>query len=73
LEALEAQVESFKTFIRRKIMIGYQRPHYQNFITAVNKLIRLNIYDKEAKHQLKQEIEALKPLPVKYWFLDQLS
>lgn len=72
-DALEAQVESFKTFIRRKIMISYQRPHYRNFINTMNKLIRLNPYDKTAKQQLKQEIEVLQPLPVKYWFLEQVK
>jgi len=72
LDSLEAQINSFKTFIRRKNMISYQRPHYQNFINAVNKLIRLNPYDKQAKAALRHEIEDLQPLPVKYWFLEQL-
>lgn len=71
-DALEAQVESFKTFIRRKKMIGYQRAHYQNFIYAVNKLIRLNSFDKSAKAKLRQEITDLEPLLVKYWFLEQV-
>lgn len=73
IELLETQLNSFKSFIRRKSMIGYQKPHYQNFILAVNKLLRLNPFDKEEKQKLKKEIEALNPLPVKYWFMEQVT
>jgi len=73
MDSLEAQINSFKIFIRRKNMITYQRPHYRNFINAVSKLIRLNPYDKSAKTVLRQEIAVLQPLPVKYWFLEQLN
>lgn len=72
MDSLEAEINSFKTFIRRKNMISYQKPHYQNFINTMNKLIRLNPFDKSAKATLRQEIEALQPLPVKYWFLEQV-
>lgn len=70
--SLEAQISSFKAFIRRKNMISYQKPHYQNFISMVDKLIRLNPYDKAEKVKLRTEIEGLQPLPVKYWFLEQV-
>lgn len=71
-DSLEAQINSFKSFIRRKNMITYQQTHYQNFINMMNKLIRLNPYDKSAKTALREEIEVLEPLPVKYWFLEQV-
>lgn len=72
LDSLDAQLNSFKSYIRRKNMITYQRPHYQNFINTMNKLIRLNPYDKSEKVALRKEIEELQPLPVKYWFLEQV-
>ncbi len=73
LDALELVIQSFKAYIQRKKMIGYQRSIYQNFISSINKLVSLNPYDRVAKKALLEEIEATPLLADKYWFLEQLA
>ncbi len=68
-DALESIVQSFKAYIQRKKVIGYQRTAYQNFISCINKLVSHNPYDKTAKKQLLEELKLTQPLPDKYWFL----
>lgn len=73
IDSLDAQISSLRTFLRRKNITGDKQLNYQNFIHTVNKLVRLNHYDKNKKQLLLEEIENLQPLPVRYWFLEQLS
>lgn len=73
LDALETLLNNFKTFIRRKNMIGYQRLNYQNFIACLNKLVYTNLYDKSDANKLLEEIQNIQPLPNKYWFINQLT
>lgn len=73
LDAFDALITSFQTFIRRKQGISYQRINYQNFINCLRKLATLNQYDKQAKRSLNEEIKTIHPLPEKYWFLTQLD
>ncbi len=71
-DALESVLNSFKVYIHRKKMIGYQRQVYQNFVTSIHKLISHNNFDRTATKKLKEEIKATQPLPDKYWFLAQI-
>lgn len=72
-DALDALVDSFKIFIRRKQIISYHRLSYQNFINCLTKLATLNPYDKPARSALVKDVETLEPLPDKLWFLEQLT
>jgi len=73
LDALEALIINFQTFIRRKQVISYQRLNYQNFINCLKKLNNLNPFDKKARQTLLEELTALHPLPERHWFLRQLK
>jgi len=73
IDGLESLIANFQAFIRRKQVISYQRVNYQNFINCLRKLVGLNQYDKTARNTLKAELEAIHPLPEKYWFLSQLG
>ncbi len=73
IEAFENLIESFKIFIRRNKIISYHRISYQNFISSLTKLMKVNPYDKSEKLALLEEIKLLQPLPDKYWFVEQLS
>ncbi len=73
LDALEALIGNFQTFIRRKQVISYHRTNYQNFINCLNNLANLNPFDKQARAALTSEVNTLNPLPEKYWFLKQLK
>lgn len=73
LDALENLIDSFKVFIRRNQIITYHQRSYTNFLNSLSKLVTTNLYDKEAKLALRENIEQLQPLPDKYWFLDQLD
>ena len=73
IDALESLLESTRTYIQRKEVMGYHRENYKNIITYTRKLLRTNLYDKTAKAKLKKEISAIKPLTEKKWLLEQLE
>jgi len=59
-EALDAHLNSFETFIRRKNVDNPHRANYLNIIKLSRKIIQLNPHDKSAKAILIKEIEAEK-------------
>lgn len=71
--ALEALLESLKMYLRRKEVVGYHKENYSNNIRYMQKLIRLNPFDKAAKSKLKTALETTAPLTLKSWFLEQLE
>lgn len=72
-DVLESFLSSFKTFIRRKDVLGYHRENYKNIIKLTQKLITVSPYNKKAKDQLRQLIETTKPLTEKAWLLKKLD
>ncbi len=73
LDALESLIESMRTYMRRKEVMGSYKNIYSNLIKYTKKLIRINPYDKEEKDRLALEIQGTSPLPEKEWFLKQLE
>ncbi len=73
IDALESLLESMRTYMRRKEVLGTHKVIYSNLIKYTRKLIRINPYDKDEKNKLKEEIERTSPLPEKEWFLKQLE
>ncbi len=71
--ALDSLLESFKTFIRRKKVIGYHKSNYQNIIKYINKILKVNPYSKKEKEALKMLIQETNPLTEKEWLLTQLQ
>lgn len=73
IDALESLLESMRTYLNRKELVGAYRPNYQNIIRYTKKLVRINPYDKDRKEKLRQEIMAANPLTEKAWLLKQLE
>ena len=73
IDALESLLESMRTYLNRKELVGAYRPNYQNIIRYTKKLVRINPYDKERKEKLRQEITAANPLTERDWLLKQLD
>jgi hypothetical protein len=72
-DALESLLESMRTYMRRKQVMGSYKAIYTNLIKYSRKLIRINPYDQQQVTKLRQEVETAKPLPEKEWFLEQLD
>ncbi|MCP3932594.1 MAG: hypothetical protein GY705_26285, partial [Bacteroidetes bacterium] len=73
LNALESLLESMRTYMQRKKVIGYHKANYRNIIQFTKKLVRINPYDEKGKKTLKKEIEAANPLTERKWILEQLE
>lgn len=72
-ETLEFLLESMRSFIRRKKVLGYHKSNYQNIIRFTKKLIRINPFDKKEKKKLREVITKTNPLTEKEWLLQQLN
>jgi len=72
-QPLESLLDSMKTYINRKKVLGYHRDSYSNLIKFTRKLMRVNPYDKDKKGKLREEIQQANPLIAKDWFLEQLE
>lgn len=70
-DLLHAHLKAMEQFIRRKKVIGYHRTNYLNLIRFVEKLLKLNPFDKEARGQLHSEIEASEVLTEKGWLVEK--
>ncbi len=73
VDALESLLESLRTYISRKEVIGYHRANYQNIIRYTKKLVRINPYNKVQKEKLREEIVQANPLTERDWLLKQLD
>ncbi|MEZ4948529.1 MAG: hypothetical protein R2784_03925 [Saprospiraceae bacterium] len=72
-DALESMLQSFKTYIHRKKVIGYHRSNYLNFIKYLQKVMSVNYYDKEKMEKLKGEISGEKNIVEKEWLLQRVE
>lgn len=69
-EALHSHLQSFKTYVRRKKMLGYHRDSSLNFIYFIGKLMQSPVLHPE---RLQQEILETKVVAEKNWLLEQLA
>ena len=73
-DALDHLLNSFKTFIYRKKVLGYHRDNYLSMINLMHKLTALKPYEKEEKEKFRAEINSRKMSPKeKEWFLKQVD
>ncbi len=72
-EALDAHLNSFEIFIRRKKITNPHRDNYLNIIKLSRKIIQLNPHDKAAKAALRKEIEAEKNASTRAFLLEILK
>jgi len=73
LDVLESLLESMRTYLVRKKVIGYHRSNYKNLIRFTKKLIKVNPFSKTQKDKLKTEVEEATPLTEKKWLLEKLE
>lgn len=73
IDALESLLESMRTYLNRKELVGAYRPNYQNIIRYTKKLVRINPYNKTQIEKLRQEIATANPITEKNWLLQQLD
>jgi hypothetical protein len=73
LDALESLLESMRTYMQRKKVIGYHKTNYKNFIRYTKKLLKVNPYNKLLVERLRKEIETTNPLTEQEWLLRQLG
>lgn len=73
LDALESLLESTRTYLQRKEVIGYHKANYQNMIRFTKKLLRVTPRNTDQKNKLRKEIQQANPLTEKEWLLQQLE
>jgi hypothetical protein len=71
-DALESLLDSMRTYIQRKQVMGYHKSNYLNIIKFTKKILNLHPFQKEQIQKLKEEIETISPLTEKEWLLAQL-
>lgn len=72
-KVLDSLLDSMRTYVRRKKVVGYHKENYQNIIKYTKKLVRINPFSKTDKAKLKTEVEKINPLTERTWILEQLS
>lgn len=72
-DLLESHLQTLQTFIRRKKELGYHRENYLNTIRFTRKLLETNLYDKNARKALREEIEGAKAVAEKEWLLERMA
>lgn len=73
LDALESLLESMRSYVARKKVIGYHKSIYSNLIRYTRRLVRVNPYDPKQITKLRNEIEMAQPLTERQWLLEQLE
>ncbi|GJM35529.1 MAG: hypothetical protein DHS20C18_45300 [Saprospiraceae bacterium] len=72
-DALEFLLDSLRTYLNRKEVVGYHKANYQNIIRFTKKLTRVTPYRDDQKNKLEKEIQEASPLTEKEWLLQQLK
>ena len=75
LDVLESLLESMRTYLVRKKIMGYHKANFNNFIKMTRKLVNINGYKSDQKEKLRAEMEAITPLTTedRTWLLAQLE
>jgi hypothetical protein len=69
---LDAAIDSFKIFLRRKKVLAYHRNNYQNFLKYMERLLALHPSNLSEKNMLQASILNEETLTEKAWFLSKL-
>lgn len=70
-EVLDAHLEAFIKYIRRKPGLGYHRQHYLQMARYTQKLIHLNWMNKAEVQALRERIAAETALAEKEWLMER--
>lgn len=72
-DALDHLLESMRTYIHRKKVMGYHKENYQNIIRYTKKMSRINPFSRKEVSSLRDEIKSANPLTEREWLLEQLE
>jgi len=72
-DALESLLESMRSYMRRKKVIGYHKANYKNIIRYTKKLLKVNPFNKTAIAKIQEEVKDVNPLTEQEWLLRQLN
>jgi len=72
-DAMESQLDSMTTYIRRKEIAELRRDNFNNIVRFVRQLSRIPHGDRPKLKELKARIEQASPLTEKQWLLEQLA
>lgn len=70
-DSLDSLLSSFKTYIRRKKILGYHKEWYNNFIHYLKQLWLLTLQNHKDGGQIFREINETKVVAEKRWLLEQ--
>ncbi len=74
LDAFESLLESMRTYLQRKEALDPSRKTaYKNMISAMKKLLHLNIFSKAQKETFREMVQKTNPLMEREWLLEQLD
>ncbi|MBL7826895.1 MAG: hypothetical protein JNJ57_09720 [Saprospiraceae bacterium] len=69
-DALESHMDAMRNYIHRKRIIGYHRTNYLNVVRYMEKLIRLNLDDRQAVNAFVDSVRKEPVLSEKSFFLN---
>ena len=72
-DAMESQLDSMTTYIRRKEIAELRRDNFNNIVRFVRQLSRVPNGDRSKLAELRGRIEKASPLTEKKWLLEQLD
>ena len=73
IQLLDALLDSMRTYLRRKKVVGYYKENYKNIIRYTKKLAHVNPFSKNDKLKLQEEVQTVSPLTEKKWILERLG
>jgi hypothetical protein len=74
IDPLEAQLESLKTFLRRRrLVISYHKENYSNMLRYIRQLLEINPYKKAEINRLEKTINQEVIIAEKEWLLAQVK
>ncbi len=72
-DVLSSFVISFQRFLERKKTLGYVRENYKNLIRFTRKMLESNLYDKEVRQKLLEEVKKTKALAESNWLKEMIQ
>jgi len=73
-DAFESLLESMRTYLQRKEALDPSRKTaYKNMISAMKKLLHLNIFSKPQREAFREMVQKTNPLMEREWLLEQLQ
>jgi len=72
-DVLDSLLESMRTYIQRKKMLGYHKNNYKNIVRITKKLLKVTPYSSAKKEKLREELNSISPLTEREWLKTQLE